>query len=185
MVTDLLVLQAAAELFPNGVSRYAVGGLLVGLGAVVIYLGTGIPAGASTFLESTLSYVSDQPRFKQYVASRDWRVVFTVGIILGAALFAATVQSGVITTSLYEPGTTGQLYEVAGVTLWLTDVQPWRLFFGGILVGIGTRVGKGCTSGHGVCGVGSASKTSLVGVVTFILVAIGTAQLVAALGVSP
>ncbi|MCY4730692.1 YeeE/YedE family protein [Natronomonas gomsonensis] len=185
MVTDLLVLQSAAELFPNGVSRYAVGGLLVGLGAVVIYLGTGIPAGASTFLESTLSYVSDQSRFQQYVASRDWRVVFTVGIILGAALFAATVQSGVITTSLYEPGTTGQLYEVAGVTLWLTDVQPWRLFFGGILVGIGTRVGKGCTSGHGVCGVGSASKTSIVGVVTFILVAIGTAQLVAALGVSP
>ncbi|WP_178916050.1 YeeE/YedE family protein [Natronomonas gomsonensis] len=185
MVTDLLVLQAAAELFPNGVSRYAVGGLLVGLGAVVIYLGTGIPAGASTFLESTLSYVSDQSRFQQYVASRDWRVVFTVGIILGAALFAATVQSGVITTSLYEPGTTGQLYEVAGVTLWLTDVQPWRLFLGGILVGIGTRVGKGCTSGHGVCGVGSASKTSIVGVVTFILVAIGTAQLVAALGVSP
>ena len=185
MVTDLLVLQSAAELFPNGVSRYAVGGLLVGLGAVVIYLGTGIPAGASTFLESTLSYVSDQSRFQQYVTSRDWRVVFTVGIILGAALFAATVQSGVITTSLYEPGTTGQLYEVAGVTLWLTDVQPWRLFFGGILVGIGTRVGKGCTSGHGVCGVGSASKTSIVGVVTFILVAIGTAQLVAALGVSP
>ncbi len=185
MVTDLLVLQVAAELFPNGVSRYAVGGLLVGLGAVVIYLGTGIPAGASTFLESTLSYVSDQSRFQQYVPSRDWRVVFTVGIILGATLFAATVQSGVITTSLYEPGTTGQLYEVAGVTLWLTDVQPWRLFLGGILVGIGTRVGKGCTSGHGVCGVGSASKTSLVGVVTFILVAIGTAQLVAALGVSP
>ncbi|MUV86221.1 YeeE/YedE family protein [Natronomonas sp. CBA1123] len=185
MVTDLLVLQVAAELFPNGVSRYAVGGLLVGLGAVVIYLGTGIPAGASTFLESTLSYVSDQSRFQQYVPSRDWRVVFTVGIILGATLFAATVQSGVITTSLYEPGTTGQLYEVAGVTLWLTDVQPWRLFLGGILVGIGTRVGKGCTSGHGVCGVGSASKTSIVGVVTFILVAIGTAQLVAALGVSP
>ncbi|WP_254839756.1 YeeE/YedE family protein [Natronomonas marina] len=185
MVADLLAVQVAAELFPNGVSRYAVGGLLVGLGAVVIYLGTGIPVGASTFLESTLSYISDRRRFQQYVASRDWRVVFTLGIVLGAALFAATVQSGVVTTSLYEPGTTGQLYEVAGVTLWSTDVQPWRLFFGGILVGIGTRVGKGCTSGHGVCGVGSASKTSLVGVVTFILVAIGTAQLVSALGVSP
>jgi uncharacterized membrane protein YedE/YeeE len=138
MVTDPLVLQLAAELFPNGISRYAIGGLLVGLGAVVIYVGTGIPAGASTFLESTLSYVSDQSRFQQYVSSRDWRVVFTLGIILGAALFAATVQSGVIATSLYEAGTTGQTYEVAGVTLWLTDVQPWRLFFGGILVGIGT-----------------------------------------------
>jgi uncharacterized membrane protein YedE/YeeE len=185
MVIEALPLQATAELFPNGISRYAVGGLLVGLGTVVIYLGTGISAGASTFLESTLSYVSDRSRFQQYVSSRDWRVVFTLGIILGAAAFAATFQSGLVTTSLYEPGTTGQLYEVGGVTLWMTDVQPWRLFLGGILVGIGTRIGKGCTSGHGVCGVGSASKTSLVGVLTFLTVAIGTAQIVAALGVSP
>ncbi|MDF9745334.1 YeeE/YedE family protein [Natrinema salsiterrestre] len=185
MVTDPVPLQLAAELFPSGISRYAVGGLLVGLGAVVIYVGTGIPAGASTFLESTLSYVSGQSRFQQYVSSRDWRVVFTLGIILGGLAFAATVQSGVITTSLYEAGTTGELYEVGGVTFWSTAVQPWRLFLGGILVGIGTRIGKGCTSGHGVCGVGSASKTSLVGVVTFLTVATGTAQIVAAMGVSP
>ena len=185
MVADPVLLQAAADLFPNGISRYAVGGLLVGLGTVLIYVGTGIPAGASTFLESTLSYVSDQSRFQRYVASRDWRVVFTAGVILGALAFAAAVQSGVVTTPLYQPGTTGQLYAVPGVTLWTTDVQPWRLFLGGILVGIGTRVGKGCTSGHGVCGVGSASKTSLVGVLTFLTVAIGTAQVVAALGVSP
>jgi hypothetical protein len=185
MVTDPVLLQAAAELFPNGISRYAVGGLLVGLGAAVIYVGTGIAAGASTFLESTLSYVSDQSRFKRYVASRDWRLVFTAGIVLGAAAFALTVQSGIVTSSLYQPGTTGQLREIGGVTIWLTDVQPWRLFLGGILVGIGTRIGKGCTSGHGVCGVGSASKTSIVGVATFLLVAIATAQIVAALGVSP
>jgi uncharacterized membrane protein YedE/YeeE len=185
MVTDLVALQLAAELFPNGISRYAIGGLLVGLGTVVIYVGTGIPAGASTFLESTLSYVSGQTRFQRYVASRDWRVLFTLGIVLGGTLFAATVQSGVVSTSLYQAGATGELYEVAGVSLWLTDVQPWRLFVGGVLVGVGTRIGKGCTSGHGVCGVGSASKTSLVGVLTFLLVAIGTAQLVAALGVSP
>jgi uncharacterized membrane protein YedE/YeeE len=154
---------AGTTLFPNGVTRYAVGGLLVGLGVVVIYLGTGISAGASTFLESTLSYVSGQPRFQQYVASRDWRLVFTLGIILGAAVYAVLFQGGA----------------------WTTDVQPWRLLVGGIFVGVGTRVGKGCTSGHGVCGVGSASKTSLVGVVTFLLVAIVTAQLVAAAGVSP
>ncbi|NHN49215.1 YeeE/YedE family protein [Halostella sp. JP-L12] len=163
MVTDPLPLQVAAELFPNGISRYAVGGLLVGLGVTVIYLGTGISAGASTFLESTLSYVSDRSRFQQYVSSRDWRLVFTVGIVLGAAVYAVVYQGGA----------------------WTTDVQPWRLLVGGIFVGVGTRVGKGCTSGHGVCGVGSASKTSIVGVVTFLLVAIATAQLVAALGVSP
>ena len=163
MVPDPVPLQLAAELFPNGISRYAIGGLLVGLGTVVIYLGTGIPAGASTFLESTLSYVSGQSRFQRYVSSRDWRLVFTLGIILGAAVYAVAFQGGA----------------------WTTDVQPWRLLVGGVFVGIGTRIGKGCTSGHGVCGVGSASKTSIAGVVTFMAVAIATAQLVAALGVSP
>jgi uncharacterized membrane protein YedE/YeeE len=163
MVTDPLPLQLAGELFPNGISRYAIGGLLVGLGVTVIYLGTGISAGASTFLESTLSYVSGQSRFKRYVSSRDWRLIFTLGIILGAGVYAVSYQNGA----------------------WTTAVQPWRLLVGGIFVGVGTRVGKGCTSGHGVCGVGSASKTSIVGVITFLLVAIVTAQLVAAIGVSP
>ncbi len=185
MVTEFIDPTLYESLFPAGISRYAVGGLLVGLGAVVIYLGTGIAAGASTFLESTLSYVSDQSRFQRYRSSRDWRIVFTFGIIAGAALYAVTFQSGLLSSGLYQPGTTGETRDIAGVTIWLTDVQPWRLFLGGILVGIGTRIGKGCTSGHGVCGVGSASKTSIVGVITFLVVAIGTAQIVLALGVSP
>jgi uncharacterized membrane protein YedE/YeeE len=163
MITDLLGAGAIETLFPNGISRYAIGGLLVGLGTVVIYFGTGITAGASTFLESTLSYVSDRSRFQQYRSSRDWRIVFTASIIAGAAIYALLFQGGV----------------------WLTEVAPWRLFIGGILVGIGTRIGKGCTSGHGICGVGSVSRTSLVGVVTFLVVAIITANIVAALGVTP
>lgn len=163
MIVELLGAGTVETLFPHGISRYAIGGILVGLGVAVIYAATGIAAGASTFLESTLSYVSDQSRFQRYVASRDWRVVFTVGIILGAVIYAVVYQGGI----------------------WTTDVQPWRLFLGGILVGIGTRIGKGCTSGHGICGVGSVSRTSLVGVVTFLIVAIVTAQLVMALGVTP
>ncbi|MDQ2049392.1 YeeE/YedE family protein [Natronolimnohabitans sp. A-GB9] len=184
MITTLHVAMVA-ELFPTGISHYAIGGLLVGLGVAVIYLGTAIPAGASTFLESTLSYVSDRSRFQQYRASRDWRVVFTLGIVAGAAVYALTFQSGFVSSSLHQPATTGELREVGGLTIWLTEVQPWRLFLGGILVGIGTRLGKGCTSGHGVCGVGSASSASFVGVATFLLVAIGVAQLVQAVGVNP
>ena len=163
MVADPVPLQLAAELFPNGVSRYAIGGLFVGLGAAVIYVGTGISAGASTFLESTLSYVSGRSRFQQYVASRDWRLVFTLGIILGAGVYAVVYQGGA----------------------WTTDVAWWRLLIGGVFVGVGTRIGKGCTSGHGVCGVGSASKTSIAGVLAFLVTAIVTAQVVAALGVTP
>ncbi len=163
MVTELIDPSVYDALFPEGITRYAVGGVFVGLGAVVIYFGTGIIAGASTFLESTLSYVSDQSRFQRYRYDRDWRIVFTIGIILGAAIYGIFWQG----------------------ELWTTDVQPVRLLVGGLLVGIGTRIGKGCTSGHGVCGVGSASKTSIVGVMTFLLVAIGTAQLVMALEVMP
>ncbi|MFC7045903.1 YeeE/YedE family protein [Halobacteriaceae archaeon GCM10025711] len=162
---DAIAVQTLATLFPNGIERYAVGGLLIGLGVTVIYLGTGIIAGASTFLESSLSYVSGLSRFNRpdYLASRSWRVVFTLSIVAGAGIYAALF--------------TGDI--------WTTDVQWWRLLVGGFLVGVGTRVGKGCTSGHGVCGVGSRSPTSIVNVVTFMAVAIGTAQLVQALGVSP
>ncbi|MWV64511.1 YeeE/YedE family protein [Halorubrum sp. JWXQ-INN 858] len=152
-------------LFPRGWEHYLLGGLLIGLGTVIVYVGTGIHAGASTFLESTLSYGSKLRRFQQprFVASRDWRVVFTLGIVSGAAGYSlATGEFG-----------------------WTTAVQPWRLFLGGILIGVGTRLGKGCTSGHGVCGIGSGSRTSVLNVATFMLVAVGVAQLVMAMGVQP
>jgi uncharacterized membrane protein YedE/YeeE len=151
------------SLFPTGTTHYLAGGMLIGVGTVLIYGLTGISAGASTFLESTLSYGSSSPRFEQYRPSRDWRVVFTLGMVLGAASYTLAVGDGV----------------------WLTEVQPWRLALGGVLVGVGTRLGKGCTSGHGICGVGSGSSTSFLNVGTFLVVAIGVAQLVAALGVSP
>lgn len=154
-----------AALFPRGVLHYLLGGLLIGLATAAIYLGTGIAAGASTYLESTLSYVSDRERFQQYrfVRSRDWRLVFTLGIVLGA--FGYTV--------------------VSGDDWFVTDVSATRLFVGGVLVGVGTRVGKGCTSGHGICGVGSLSDASLANVATFVLVAAGTAHVLFAMGVRP
>lgn len=152
-----------SALFPNGILRYALGGVLLGVATSAIYYLTGIKAGASSFLESTLSYVSDVDRFEQYVASRDWRVLFTLGIVGGAAVYAVVFTGAA----------------------WTTDVQWWRLLVGGTLVGVGTRVGKGCTSGHGICGIGSGSRTSIVNVVTFVVIAIGVAQLVMFLGVSP
>ena len=164
-LAPLQALPSLSSLFPNGVVHYAAGGVLVGLGVVVIYLATGLIPGASTFLETTWSYVSKLPRFNRpdYLGSRDWRVVFTLGIVLGAAVYALAV----------------------GGFGWTTDVAPWRLFAGGILIGVGTRVGKGCTSGHGVCGVGSRSPASIVNVVIFVLVAMAVAAVVGAAGVVP
>jgi len=151
------------DFFPNGVLIYAVGGGLLGLGVAVIYLGSGMIAGASTFLDSTLSYFSNLTPLKSYAGSRDWRLAFTLGIVVGAAVYALFFQTGP----------------------WVTQVQWWRLLGGGVLIGVGARLGKGCTSGHGICGVASLSKTSVLNVVTFMLFAIGTAQLVRALGVMP
>ena len=152
-----------AEFFPAGIRHYAIGGVLIGLGVSLIYAFTGRLAGASTFLESTLSYVSDVDRLGEYRASRDWRVVFTVGIVLGAGIYAVIFQDG----------------------MWTTEVQWWRLLAGGVLIGIGTRLGKGCTSGNGICGVASASKTSIANVAVFMGVAIGVALIVQAVGVVP
>ena len=166
MVTSILAQLGGLEaLFPRGIGQYAVGGLLVATGIGVIYVATAISPGNSTFLETTLSYVSDQSQFqqRQFVESRDWRVVFAVSIVAGAALWGLVLDPGP----------------------YLTEVQPWRLFLGGILVGIGTRVGKGCTAGHGVCGLGAGSRTSIFNVAVFVGVAIATAAVVAALGVTP
>ncbi len=167
-------LLTAGEFFPEGITRYAVGGVLIGLGVSIIYLGTAISVGASTFLESTLSYVSEQSRFQQvrFVGSRDWRVLFTAGILIGAAGYWFLLLN-----PFWVDG--------VGEAAFTTEVQWWRLLAGGFLVGVGTRLGKGCTSGHGVCGVGSGSRTSIVNVATFLVVAVGTAQFVMALGVTP
>ncbi|RME58954.1 MAG: YeeE/YedE family protein, partial [Caldilineae bacterium] len=143
------------ELFPNGIWPYLAGGVLLGVAVSMIYLSTGIIAGASTFLESTLSFVFPDT-FRAHIPSRNWRLIFTGGMVMGGLIYALTIGGGA----------------------WVTQVQWWRLFVGGVLVGFGTRLGKGCTSGHGICGVGSLSSASIVNVVIFVAVAIGTAQLV-------
>lgn len=149
-------------LFPNGILQYALGGLLIGAGVLFIYLFTSRIPGASTFLESTLSYASNRKRLQKYTSSRGWRLIFTSGIILGAHIH----------TSIFKP------------EFFTTGVEAWRLLIGGILVGIGTRIGKGCTSGHGVNGIGSLSKTSVIAVLTFMATAIITAQGLQLVGVT-
>jgi len=162
-ITLPLLFDAASTPFPRGLAQYVIGGVLIGVGISSIYLLTAIIPGSSTFLESTLSYVSKAPRFEQYVPSRSWRNVFTLGMISGGALYAILLAHGA----------------------WTTDVQWPRLLVGGFLVGVGTRLGKGCTTGHGICGLASRSPTSVANVLTFIAVGIGTATIVSALGVVP
>lgn len=159
ILNDILVF------FPNGIEHYLLGGIAIGIGVVLIYILTGTIVGASTGLETIISYRSKIEWFQQegFVSSRMWRTAFTVGIITGAFIYTV----------------------ISGENLWVTEVQWWRLLFGGILVGIGTRLGKGCTSGHGICGLASVSAASLINVIIFVGVAIVVAHAIEIIGVIP
>jgi hypothetical protein len=60
-----------------------------------------------------------------------------------------------------------------------TSVPVWQLLLGGFVVGDGARLGNGCTSGHGICGLGSRQWPSLMAVLTFMATAFVTAHLMA------
>jgi uncharacterized protein len=74
------------------------------------------------------------------------------------------------------------VYTLATGTWFVTTVSWQRMLLGGLLVGIGVRMGRGCTSGHGVCGLSALSKDSLVSVIVFMGVAIITALTISVVG---
>ena len=154
-----------ADLFPRGWQHYLYGGLLVGLGTGLIFLVTGIRAGASGFFSTVQSYFSNRACFQVgwVVRERGWRTALTLGLLAGAVVYTVAFA--------HEP--------------FVTRVQWWRLALGGVLVGYGTRLSRGCTSGHGICGLSGGARSSLVAVLTFMGVAMATAWLVGLTGVTP
>jgi hypothetical protein len=151
------------QLFPNGIGPYLVGGLLIGAAVSFAFAMSGLITGMSTVFSSTLSFFSRLPFFQQqrFLASRAWRLALAVGLVLGGALFLFT-------------GAHGATFQTA--------VPWWRLALGGFIAGFGARMGNGCTSGHGICGLGSFQLPSLLAVLVFLATAIVTARLVAAFG---
>ena len=67
--------------------------------------------------------------------------------------------------------------QMTSVTIEL-DASPWMMIIAGILVGFGTRLGSGCTSGHGICGISRLSKRSLVATGSFMLAGIITVYVI-------
>ena len=92
-----------------------------------------------------------------------WPLFFVVGLGIGGWVAYAVLGSP-------------ELVPVNG------EYAVW-LMLGGLIVGFGTRLGSGCTSGHGVCGISRFSVRSLVATIVFLLVGMVTATLLAALGV--
>lgn len=148
------------SLFPLGWQHYLWGGLLIGAGTALLFVFTGWVGGMSSVFSSTWSYVVRRPYFQQprYTGSRVWRLVYALGLVLGAALWWLTLGDGEALS---------------------TSVPAWQLLLGGVLVGFGARLGNGCTSGHGICGLGALQWPSLLAVLTFMATAFITARVVA------
>lgn len=116
------------------------GGVLIGLSASITLLFLGRIAGISGILFGLL------PNVHEKVEAKALRIAFLAGLVITGATLAW------IDPHLFSPSPTSlPLLAVAG-----------------FLVGVGTRIGGGCTSGHGVCGLSRGSVRSLVGTVTFI-----------------
>jgi uncharacterized membrane protein YedE/YeeE len=148
------------QLFPLGWQHYLLGGLLIGAGTSLLFVLTGRIGGMSTVFSSSWSFVVRRPFFQQarFVDSRSWRLVYAAGLILGALVWWLGFAGGVREA---------------------TAVPPWQLLLGGVFVGYGARLGNGCTSGHGICGLGSLQWPSLMAVLTFMATAFLTANIFA------
>jgi len=80
-----------------------------------------------------------------------WRLMFVIGLLVGASLPWLVTDVPVV-----------------------VDTPLWMLLGGGLLVGFGTQMGSGCTSGHGVCGIARLSRRSIVATLVFMGAAIVT-----------
>jgi hypothetical protein len=128
------------------------GGILIGLAAALMLLGAGRIAGVSG-ITARATGLSDSGMSK----SSAW--MFVIGLPIGAGIVA--ILSG---------------------GMDVTFASPVFLIVAGLLVGIGTRLGSGCTSGHGVCGVSRLSQRSIVATLTFMAAGIATVAVMNAVG---
>ncbi|MBE0580740.1 YeeE/YedE family protein [Devosia sp.] len=132
------------------------GGALIGLATAVLWLGNGRIAGISGIFGQLL------PPAQTVV----WRLVFLV------ALVAATFAAARLFPGLGAGGDSpARLVEAPAA--WGVPTPVW-LAVAGLLTGLGTKIGNGCTSGHGVCGLARLSLRSLVATLVFLGVAVIT-----------
>ena len=116
-----------------------IGGVLIGLSAVILMLGIGRVAGISGIVANAMVATD--------ATDRPWRLAFILGLPLGAILVTAL-----------------------GLKDWSNVTFPATMTMtaiAGLFVGVGTTLGSGCTSGHGICGLSRLSNRSIVATATF------------------
>jgi len=123
-----------------------IGGVLIGLAAIILMLTIGRIAGVCGIVVNAMT-ASD-------AAGRLWRLAFILGLPLGALLVTAL-----------------GLKDWSSITFPAT--MPTTII-AGLIVGVGATVGSGCTSGHGICGLSRFSMRSVVATVTFMATGVAT-----------
>ncbi|WP_432697547.1 YeeE/YedE family protein [Marinobacterium sp. YM272] len=117
-----------------------IGGALIGLSAAFLLLAKGRVAGISGIAGGII--------YPEQTSDINWRILFVLGLVLG-----------------------GFIYQWLGFGVGVEQIQAMvskpLLILGGLLVGIGTQIGTGCTSGHGICGLARRSPRSLVATLCF------------------
>ena len=129
-----------------------IGGLMIGVAAAIMLLGAGRIAGVSGMAARAIGLGGGAPR--------TLALAFIIGLPLGAALVSW----------------------LAGPILSRFPMSMATRAVAGLIVGIGTRLGSGCTSGHGVCGMSRLSKRSIVATFTFMATGFATVAIVNAVG---
>lgn len=125
----------------------ALGGVLIGSAAALLLLATGRIAGVAGILRDVLWPLRGDAA---------WRVLFLVGLSLGAAWVG---------------------WARGGLPIEISASTP-QLVLAGVLVGFGTQMGSGCTSGHGLCGVARGARRSLLATAAFMSTGIATVYVV-------
>ncbi|QSQ23689.1 YeeE/YedE family protein [Pyxidicoccus parkwayensis] len=120
------------------------GGVLIGVSASLLLLFNGRIAGISGITGGLLTPASGDV---------GWRVAFIGGLVLGGALLMAFLPRAIGAPAVSSAGVVA---------------------LAGLLVGFGSRLGSGCTSGHGVCGVARGGKRSIVATTVFVATGMGT-----------
>lgn len=130
------------------------GGALIGMAAAGLLLLTGKTAGVSGILEGVL---------RRERGEFGWKLAFVLGLVAGGLA----------------------LRLLAPATLPAAAPRSWPvLLIGALVAGFGARLGGGCTSGHGVCGIGRGSRRGLVGTVVFIAAGMIAVAAMRALGLT-
>ena len=123
-----------------------IGGILIGLAATILLLTHGRIAGISSILGSL---------FEANKNYRFWRLLFLTGLIIGSSAYIRLVDDNtIINMNPFQ---------------FSDQNHVFAMIIGGLLVGFGSQIGSGCTSGHGVCGLGRFAMRSLIATVTFVV----------------